>query len=348
MKPDFALNLTHDGIGLLHRGTAGWTSLGEVSLEADDLGAELTALRKQAQAKAPHGLTTKLVLPASQILYTTVNAPGPDAPARRRQIAEALEGLTPYPVQDLVFDWSGSGDELQVAVVARETLDEAQGFAESHGFCPVCFVAIPETGRFSGEPWFGLTARAAAYLPEGSRLEREAEPIAVLAAAQDEPEPGTPDVPPEVEPEPLPEITPEPEPTPEPEETPLPELEPEPEPEVPPAPEPEIEPEPELEPEPAPEIEPEQDPEPQVDPEPELPPQAPELPEPAPVELPLRKPSPRSNPLSIPSLRRCPIPPPTRQFWRRTMRPSEDLEPEELLAREFGHEPRRAPSRPAR
>ena len=87
MKPDFALNLTHDGIGLLHRSTAGWTSLGEVSLEAEDLGAELAALRKQAQAKAPHGLTTKLVLPASQILYTTVNAPDPDAPARRRQIA---------------------------------------------------------------------------------------------------------------------------------------------------------------------------------------------------------------------------------------------------------------------
>ena len=43
-----------------------------------------------------------------------------------QQIAEALEGRTPYPVEDLVFDWSGKGATVKVAVVARETLNEAE------------------------------------------------------------------------------------------------------------------------------------------------------------------------------------------------------------------------------
>ena len=58
-------------------------------------------------------------------------------------IEEALVGRTPYAVEDLVFDFSRQGDHLKVAVVARETLEEAEGFAEAYGFCPAGFVAIP-------------------------------------------------------------------------------------------------------------------------------------------------------------------------------------------------------------
>ncbi|MCV2879507.1 hypothetical protein OE699_11665 [Sedimentimonas flavescens] len=180
MKPSFALNLSLDGIGLLHRRADGWARLGEVSLEVDDLQGALTGLRRAALSAEPRGLTSKLIIPASQILYTEVRAPGPRTAQRRSQIAAALEGMTPYPVEDLIFDWSGNGETVQVAIVARETLAEAEAFAESHGFCPISFVALPEPGQFGGEPWFGLTANAAQHLPEGARVDRDQDPVRVV------------------------------------------------------------------------------------------------------------------------------------------------------------------------
>lgn len=185
MKPNFALNLSHDGIGLLHRGKSGWERVGEVALDAPDFGERLTALRRAAKTRAPEGVTTKIVVPASQILYTEITAPGPQSAVRRRQIADALEGMTPYAVPDLVFDWCGQGEVVQVAVVARETLAEAEAFADDCGFFPVSFVAAPDPAQFAGEPWFGITTTAPAHLPQGARIERDTEalPLDLLHAA---------------------------------------------------------------------------------------------------------------------------------------------------------------------
>ncbi|MEZ5686407.1 MAG: hypothetical protein R3D78_11195 [Paracoccaceae bacterium] len=148
--------------------SGGWEVLGEVSLDTPDLPAALNEMRPELAERARHA--EQAAHSASQILYTTVSAPGPSAAARRRQIAEALEGLTPYAVSDLVFDWSGRGDEVRVAVVARETLEEAEHFAQSHGFCPVAFAAIPEAQQFGAEPWFRLTSVAARICPKARGL----------------------------------------------------------------------------------------------------------------------------------------------------------------------------------
>ncbi|MBD3787985.1 MAG: translation initiation factor 2, partial [Sphingomonadales bacterium] len=180
MKPTFALNLSHDGIGLLRREGGAWASLGEVALDDPNLNGALDTLRRRAEAAAPQGVRSKLIIPASQILYTEVEAPGPGTAQRRRQIAAALEGMTPYPVEDLVFDWSGHGEVVQVAVVARETLTEAETFAETYGFNPLSFVAIPAPGQFAGEPWFGPTRGAATILPEGGRIERDQDPVRLV------------------------------------------------------------------------------------------------------------------------------------------------------------------------
>ena len=74
-----------------------------------------------------------MVIPNDQIHYTVVDAPGPDDEARRAQIARALEGMTPYPVSDLVFDWRGAGPSLQVAVVARKPVWDGDGWLPSMG-----------------------------------------------------------------------------------------------------------------------------------------------------------------------------------------------------------------------
>ena len=197
MKPDFALNLSHDGIGLLQRRGDGWILLEELSLDTPDLPERLAAMRARAEDLAPQGLLTKLVIPASQILYTRVEAPGPSPAARRKQIATALEGLTPYPVENLVFDWSGTGTEVAVAVVARDTLTEAETFAQTYGFAPVAFCAIPDERDFPAEVWFGLASSAAALLPDGERILRDTQIMRIVSAEEAPPlaEPAEEDTP---------------------------------------------------------------------------------------------------------------------------------------------------------
>lgn len=197
MKPAFALDLDHDSVTLLKRSDTGWLRVASVELSEADLDGALARLRGQAETLEPKGFTTKLVLPPSQILYTEVDAPGPDRATRRATIAEALKGRTPYEVADLAFDFSRHGDRAKVAVVAQMTLAEAEAFAETYGFNPVCFVAAPKDGAFGGEPFFGLTARAGEHVPEGSHLDRDQEPVRVtgdlpavaVAAPVEAPEP---------------------------------------------------------------------------------------------------------------------------------------------------------------
>lgn len=194
MKPNFALNVTDDSLGLLHRTRAGWVVVGETRFDRDDLDLALGFLQSSATELAPKGVTTKIVIPNSQILYMDIAAPGLSDAARRTQIAAALEGRTPYGADELVFDWSGDGDVVQVAVLARETLEQAEGFLAPHGFNAVSFVAIPPEGAFGGEPWFGLTAAATGILGKGKSVTRDTDVIRVLAAAAvpvqaEEPEP---------------------------------------------------------------------------------------------------------------------------------------------------------------
>ncbi len=180
MKPTFALDLTRESIGLLHRTPKGWLPLGEVAFDAPDLSEALDYLRKTALGLSPMGVATKVVLPNSQILYAEVHAPGPSRDDKRKQILVALEGRTPYPVEDLVIDWSGKGATVKVAVVARETLAEAEAFATQHRLNPVSFVAIPEDGHFVGEPWFGPSEAASTILAKGETVDRDRDAIVVL------------------------------------------------------------------------------------------------------------------------------------------------------------------------
>ncbi|MGY6411358.1 MAG: hypothetical protein ACXIUV_10100 [Alkalilacustris sp.] len=180
MTPNFALTLSRQGVALLHRARRGWLLVGEVSLDDPALDARLAVLRATALSMAPEGLATKLVIPGSEILYTEMPSPGADPLAREMAIRAGLEGATPYPVEGLVFDWNASGEILRVAVVARQTLEEAEAFADGHGFAPVSFVACPAPGQFPGEPFFGPAAR----LGDGARVERDVVPVEIAGQAE--------------------------------------------------------------------------------------------------------------------------------------------------------------------
>ncbi|MFE3837654.1 hypothetical protein ABNX41_11235, partial [Rhodobacteraceae bacterium PA1-206B] len=182
MKPNFALNFTDTSVALLHRTAKGWLKVGETPFDAPDFDGALDYLRKTALELEPGGFATKLVIPNEQVLYTTLEVPtGPEA-ARRAALAVALEGATPYSANEIAFDWHGDGIAVSVAAVARETLDEAEGFATAHRFNPIGFVAIPPAGEegFAAEPWFGTTSAGAALEAEGTGIERDAKPISIL------------------------------------------------------------------------------------------------------------------------------------------------------------------------
>ncbi|WP_394707818.1 hypothetical protein [Roseovarius pacificus] len=154
-----------------------------MSLEVEDLPAELTALRERAQALTASPMICKLLIPDAQIKYLTFDGQGATGEALEQAVRTHLDGATPYALDDLAYDWSFEAGQVHVAAVAHETLAEAEDFATLHGFAPVSFVARPAQGRFVGEPWFGETAQAARHLPEGETLERDTAPVRIIGPA---------------------------------------------------------------------------------------------------------------------------------------------------------------------
>ena len=179
MKPAFALDFRNDAIALLHRLPGGWQQIGSVTFDEPDLPGALSYLRSTALGLSPRGIATKLILPNEQILFTQVDAPGPDEASRLAQIRAALEGRTPYDVADLAFDWWLEGDAVHVAAVARETLAEAEGFAAEHRFNPVSFVAVPEGARSMAEAFFGPSSLADSLLAAGEVVEADTQAVAI-------------------------------------------------------------------------------------------------------------------------------------------------------------------------
>lgn len=182
MKPNFALSLLPEGITLLHRAAGGWRRVGTVALDAPDMGKRLEAMRRLALALEPGGLRSKVVIPNDQIRYMSLDTGAINVDARWQAARAAMDGATPYALDELVLDISVDGPTTHVAAVARETLQEAEAFAVQHLFHPVSFVAIPGDHPFLGEPFFGPSEHAAT-LPGGSEIEADGVAIVVIGDA---------------------------------------------------------------------------------------------------------------------------------------------------------------------
>ncbi|PWL33464.1 MAG: hypothetical protein DCO97_19565, partial [Marivita sp. XM-24bin2] len=179
MTPDFALTLSFEGISLLRRVPNGWVRVGDVALDAADLRAALAELRSSADALSAHGGEVKLVIPNEQIKYLSIADTDQSGDALQQDIRNALDGATPYTVDELSFDWSHSNGRIHIAAIANETLDEAETFAKGHHFEPVCFVASAPDGQFSGEVFFG---QASSW--NGATPKRDQQALVVVDAAE--------------------------------------------------------------------------------------------------------------------------------------------------------------------
>ncbi len=184
MKPNFALGMTSDGITLWQRGQSGWLRVGAVDPEAAERDAQLADLSRTAHALAPEGVTTKLVIPDEQILFCDLDVTIRNRAEQEHEIRAQLDGRTPYPVEELDFDWTIHGTQVHVAVVARETLVEAEEFANGFGLNPVSATAAPVNGAFNREPFFGATRLARSIVGDPDLIERDPEILRETGVAE--------------------------------------------------------------------------------------------------------------------------------------------------------------------
>ncbi|WP_179380115.1 hypothetical protein [Jannaschia marina] len=185
MTPQIALDLSLDGIVVMSRADDGtWWREGIVRLDADNMAEQLTRMRARCAARVGEEFTTLLIIPDSQILFTSLERDDRDPKVTIRSL---LRGRTPYEVEDLAFDYIQRGDRLQVAVVALETLLEAESFAAGFGFRPVALVANPQDSTYPGLPRFGQTGLASDLLA-GEKLDLDIEDGFEIVPAPNAPE----------------------------------------------------------------------------------------------------------------------------------------------------------------
>ncbi|EBA09931.1 hypothetical protein [Sagittula stellata] len=180
MVSNFALALSFEGIALLRRIGSTWARIEEVPIDNPDLDVAVIAMRDRAEKLDPKGAEVAIVIPTEQIRFLDIPDFGGDTAARDAAIRAALDGATPYPLSALAYDHALVGGRLQIAAVARETLDEAETFAKEHGFTPVCHLAQAPEGAFDGAVYFG---KARTWKRAADRPSRAIEIVAANEAA---------------------------------------------------------------------------------------------------------------------------------------------------------------------
>ena len=157
MKPKFALSLSFDGLSLLQRSGAFWTILGQVDLADPHFDQRMSELREHALDVSPHSDIVKLVIPKEQVKFITLSMSSAFNDENiDTVIREEVERNTPYDLYDVAIDWVATKDTIFIAVVARETLHEAEEFAYKQGFKPLGNITASKFPDFLGEAHFGL------------------------------------------------------------------------------------------------------------------------------------------------------------------------------------------------
>ena len=160
---NFSISSNGPIASMFHHPTVGVkVFIGEVDTEHRKSDRHWTMLRRKAFSLAGGLLKTKIVIPNELVYYSRCYAPGPTSKERAVQIRQGLIGRTGYNenVSELVFDWFGDGDTVQIAVVGKETLREADDFATAIGLNPVAYSADPDPSQFGSEPFFERPANA--------------------------------------------------------------------------------------------------------------------------------------------------------------------------------------------
>lgn len=156
IEPNFAMLFETSAFYLVHlAGGSIWVAIGHVSLEDPHENLNTRLLLRRATRLAAGPVATKLIIPNSEIHYTTCPASGGSDERKLAKIRVTISQRAKLPADALAIDWIAEGKVARVAVVHSDTLKEAEIFARQRGFNPVSFAAIPEAGQFGREANFG-------------------------------------------------------------------------------------------------------------------------------------------------------------------------------------------------
>nr|WP_323779445.1 hypothetical protein [Amylibacter sp.] len=170
-KPNFALDLSNEGVALWHRASGGgWTVLGQVGLDAPDLPDQIRVLRDQVMNGATgtaRSRRTVVRIPRSEVMLSKVSLGVFEDEAAERHGLKQIEKISPLPMEEVAYDLGekGFGNMAPVGIVARQTLIEAEGFAKTHGFDTIYFTTQYSERDFPREPRFYLTDQAKSARP---------------------------------------------------------------------------------------------------------------------------------------------------------------------------------------
>lgn len=159
-KPNFALDLSNEGVALWHRSSGGgWSTLGAVPLAAEDFSEQLAALRDSAGKVTGRARRAVIRIPRSEVLLSKVRLGVFEGEAATRHAHKQIADMSPYELDEISFDLGekSAGNMAPVGIVARQTLIEAESFAKANGFDPLYFTTQYAEKEFTREPRFYLT-----------------------------------------------------------------------------------------------------------------------------------------------------------------------------------------------
>ncbi len=167
-KPNFALDLSNEGVALWHRSSGGgWSTLGAVPLAAEDFTEQLAALRDSASKGTGRARRAVIRIPRSEVLLSKVRLGVFEGEAATRHAHKQIAEMSPYAMDEVSFDLGekGAGNMAPVGIVARQTLIEAEAFAKANGFDPLYFTTQYAEREFTREPRFYIGEAKAAAKP---------------------------------------------------------------------------------------------------------------------------------------------------------------------------------------
>ncbi|MCV2875165.1 hypothetical protein OE810_02735 [Rhodobacteraceae bacterium XHP0102] len=160
MTTEFTLHLSPEAIILAARQTDDqWENVITTAPAADDLSEAFARMKALISQKKNAQLL--LVIPREQVLFTTCPAPSIQNRAAEIQAVETrLDGLTPYPLDELRYDWVRHGPLLQIAAIAQETIEDANTFVSAYGINAAALTVETRPNEYDGAPVFGLHTQA--------------------------------------------------------------------------------------------------------------------------------------------------------------------------------------------
>ncbi|MEL7151267.1 MAG: hypothetical protein AAGK71_11055 [Pseudomonadota bacterium] len=149
MKTRWGLDLDMSAVRRMRREGSAWIEEAVEKIDSPDIEDRLEKLIAPIEDGGP----IILFLPRDQILYTRVELDASAEP--KTQIEKAMEGRTPYTLDELSIDWELTGDNgVLVAAIARDTLDEAAAFAEVRNLSIAGYSTLFSEGDFPRLPKF--------------------------------------------------------------------------------------------------------------------------------------------------------------------------------------------------